>query len=74
MWHVTLCTRYQARKNEIDDDLLACDLCGFDQLCHLHLDDGTAYEFQCHPASQCTCNGCGGCTLSNINNGFANCE
>jgi hypothetical protein len=54
--------------------LLACDLCGFDQLCHLHLDDGTAYEFQCDPASQCTCNGCGGCTLSNINHGFANCE
>lgn len=53
---------------------LSLQKCGFDQLCHLWLDDGTPYWFQCDPAAQCTCNGCGGCTLSNINNGFANCE
>ncbi|GAB7327528.1 hypothetical protein MBLNU13_g11394t1 [Cladosporium sp. NU13] len=48
--------------------------CGFDQLCHLKKADGSPYWFKCDPAAQCTCNGCGGCTLSNINNGFANCE
>ncbi|KAM0712902.1 hypothetical protein Q7P35_000352 [Cladosporium inversicolor] len=55
-------------------EVFAHGKCGFDQLCHLWLDDGTPYWFQCDPAAQCTCNGCGGCTLSNINNGFANCE